>query len=190
MLALGAIVVAAPAKMTTTEISGKLCLVEGGGRFVDIPGFPGEMIDRRLLRDINLLERKYEIYITDGYSTADYHAKNGEHPIGLALDIVPEPGPDGSWKKITRLAKWAEPKQNQTREPFRWVGYNGDQGHGRGDHLHLSWSHSETKPKHPADEVYTMQCPEQNDGKSRRVSASPAPRHLAPAVRETDGTGS
>ena len=153
MLALGAIVVAAPAKMTTTEISGKLCLVEGGGRFVDIPGFPGEMIDRRLWRHQPAGAQIRDLHHRRGL-TADYHAKNGEHPIGLALDIVPEPGPDGSWKKITRLAKWAKPKQNQTREPFRWVGYNGDQGHGRGDHLHLSWSHSETKPKHPADEVY------------------------------------
>ena len=39
------------------------------------------------------------------------------------------------------------------------VGWNGDAGHGRGDHLHLSWSHSETKPKTPARVVYTRKCP-------------------------------
>ncbi len=55
---LAAIAVAAPARMTTTELAGKLCFVKGGGRFVDIPGFPGEMIDRRLLRDINFLQRR------------------------------------------------------------------------------------------------------------------------------------
>jgi hypothetical protein len=158
--------VAAPAKMTTTELAGKLCFVKGGGRFVDIPEFPGEMIDRRLLRDINFLERRWDIFITDGYSTAKYHERKGEHPIGLALDIVPQPGPEGSWKKISRLAKWAEPKQNQPRPPFRWVGYNGDKNHGRGDHLHLSWSHSETKPKHEARTVYTLQCPHRSDGKT------------------------
>ena len=41
---------------------------------------------------------------------------------------------DKSWLPITRLALWAEPVQNQPRPPFRWVGYNGDTGHGCGDH--------------------------------------------------------
>ena len=28
------------------------------------------------------------------------------------------------------------------RPPFRWVGYEGDAGHGCGNHLHLSWNHA------------------------------------------------
>ena len=32
----------------------------------------------------------------------------------------------GTWNVIDRLAKWAEPRQNQPRAPFRWVGYNVD----------------------------------------------------------------
>ena len=181
ILAFAGLAVSSPAKMTSTELGGKLCLTEGGGRFVDIPNFPGEMIDRRLLRDVNYLQRRFDIFVTDGYSTADYHSRDGEHPIGLALDIVPQPGDD--WKKITKLAKWAEPHQNQVRAPFRWVGYNGDENHGRGDHLHLSWSHSETKPKRPAKSVYTLQCPRKKRGRS----AFDAPR-LAPPVPETAGT--
>jgi len=145
VLGLVVLAVTATARMTTTELAGKLCYVEGGGRFVDIPGFPGEMIDRRLLRDINLLERR----------------------------------------KVTRLANWAEPRQNDPRSPFRWVGYNGDKNHGRGDHLHLSWSHSATKPKRPADWIYTMQCPRKSDFRARGL-ASGAPRP-APAVPERDG---
>ena len=184
---LAVLAVAAPARMTTTELASKLCIVEDGGRFVDIPRFPGEMIDRRLLRDIKFLKRNYDIFITDGYSTADYHAENGEHPIGLALDIVPEPGPDGSWRKVSRLAKWAEPRQNRPRAPFRWVGYNGDANHGRGDHLHLSWMHSATKPKRPADEVYTIQCPRRSDFEARRAAGA-EPSRLAPVVAERDGT--
>ena len=186
MLALVAAI--APARMTTTELAGKLCLVEGGGRFVDIPRFPGEMIDRRLLRDIRFIDRRWHILITDGYSTADYHKRNGEHPIGLALDIVPEPGPRGSWRRISRLADWAEPRQNQPRSPFRWVGYNGDKNHGRGDHLHLSWSHSATKPKRVARTVYTIQCPRRSDFRGgEAVGRGDAPE-IAPAVAERDGT--
>jgi hypothetical protein len=125
----------------------------GGGRFVDIPGFPGERIDRRLLADIAYLRRKYNIHISDGYARTG-HARRGEHPIGLALDIVP--GPGGSWNDIDRLAKWAEPRQNRPRSPFRWVGYRGDKGHGRGNHLHLSWRHTATRRGKPARTVWTL----------------------------------
>ena len=125
----------------------------GGGRFVDIPGFPGERVDRRLLPDIAYLVRKYHVHVTDGYALSG-HAEGGEHPIGLAVDLVP--GPGGSWNDIDRLAKWAEPRQNHPRAPFRWVGYNGDRNHGRGNHLHLSWSHTATKPGRAARTVWTL----------------------------------
>src|SRR5262249_20420161 len=39
-------------------------------------------------------------------------------------------------------ALWAEPVQDKPRPPFRWVGYDGDAGHGCGHHLHLSWQHA------------------------------------------------
>ena len=105
------------------------------------------------------LEKRYKIFVTDGYSMDDVHAANGEHPIGLALDIVPNKRRRRHLDDIDRLAAWAEPEQNQPRAPFRWVGYNGDAGHGRGNHLHLSWSHSETKPGRTARTVYTSRCP-------------------------------
>ena len=35
-----------------------------------------------------------------------------------------------------------------TRTPWRWVGYNGDANHGRGNHLHLSWNHAPARPGH------------------------------------------
>jgi hypothetical protein len=158
-LAVAVTALAAPA-MTSTKISPTLCETTGGGKFVAIPGSPGEMIDRRLLADIRWIEHRYPIFITDGYSMDDVHALNGEHPIGLALDIVPDTAAGGRWSDVTRLALWAEPKQNQPRAPFRWVGYDGDEGHGRGDHLHLSWGHSETRPGHPAQLVQTVRCPD------------------------------
>lgn len=149
--------------MRSKKLSASLCETTGGGRIVGIPGFPGERIDRRLLADIKYLRKRYGIFVTDGYSNDGVHAYNGEHPMGLALDIAPDPGRGGSWRSITRLAKAAEPRQNQPVAPFRWVGYNGDSGHGRGHHLHLSWNHSETKPGRIARTVYTMRCPGKGD---------------------------
>ncbi len=166
--ALGAMLVA-PAEagrraMRSTKLKAKLCETKGGGRFVPIPGFPGEKIDRRLLKDLKWMERRWHIYVTDGYSRDPVHAANGEHPIGLAADIVPNKADGGTWKDIDRLAAWAEPTQDHPRPPFRWVGYNGDPGHGRGNHLHLSWSHSDTRAFHPARTVYTVNCPKSRLG--------------------------
>lgn len=150
----------AGAVMRSTKISPSLCETTGGGRFVAIPGFPGERIDRRLLTDIAWMERRYKIFITDGYSMDEVHAANGEHPIGLALDIVPNLAKGGTWADVSALARWAEPRQDRPRQPFRWVGYNGDSGHGRGNHLHLSWSHSVVDPGRWARTVYTVRCPQ------------------------------
>ncbi len=149
----------AAARMDSTKLRPGLCETTGGGRFVDIPGFPGETIDRRLLTDLRRLVRRYKIFVTDGYSLSDVHAANGEHPLGLALDIVPDRERGGTWNSIDRLAAWAEPEQGEPRAPFRWVGYDGDANHGRGHHLHLSWSHSVSSPGRPARTVYTMRCP-------------------------------
>jgi hypothetical protein len=143
----------------SVRLEEKLCQTTYGGSFVDIPGFPGERIDSRLLADIAWMVRRYKIFITDGYATSG-HAPNGEHPIGLAIDVIPNTAVGGTWRKVAKLARKAEPMQNQPRAPFRWVGWNGDANHGRGNHLHLSWMHSPTQPSHPAQVVYTRICPE------------------------------
>lgn len=159
LIAALALVAAAGGAMRSEKLGPALCETTGGGRFVEIPEFPGERIDRRLLTDIRRLERRYRILITDGYSLDAVHAANGEHPIGLAIDVVPDRAAGGRWSDIDRLARWAEPRPDHPRAPFRWVGYDGDAGHGRGNHLHLSWSHTMTKPGRPARTVYTMRCP-------------------------------
>jgi Transglycosylase SLT domain len=130
--------------------------VAGAGRIVPIPGSPGEAIDSRILRDVLFLQRRFLFTITAGYDPTGHKAA-GEHPLGLALDIVP--GPQGSWEDIDRLARWAEPRQNAPRPPFRWVGYNGDADHGRGHHLHLSWDHSPTAPGQPPEWVLVLAAP-------------------------------
>ncbi len=121
-----------------------------------IPHEEGDMVDRRILGDLRWISARYPIYVTDGYSGPlpsgehvgcnQCHVRGSDHYNGLAVDLVPLNGTSGkcdeTWNPITSLAEWAEPLQNQPVPPFRWVGYNGDAGHGCGNHLHLSWQHA------------------------------------------------
>jgi hypothetical protein len=121
-----------------------------------IPHEEGDMVDRRIVPDLRWIAQRFPIYVTDGYSGPlpngehagchGCHVKHSDHYNGLAVDIVPlnasGRGCDASWRGITRLAHWAEPVQNRPRAPFRWIGYDGDAGHGCGHHLHLSWEHA------------------------------------------------
>lgn len=175
--------VAALAAMRSERLPGGICETVGGARIVELPNFPGERIDRRLLSDVRYLERKYKIFVTDGYSNDPIHSYNGEHPLGLALDIVPNTAAGGTWRDVSALARWAEPRQDQPTAPFRWVGYDGDAGHGRGNHLHLSWNHSETKPGVSPATVYTRKCP------TRRVPSSGGGGRPKGEGKTSSGTG-
>jgi hypothetical protein len=134
-------------------------LLYAPGKIVPIPASvpheEGDMVDKRILPDLRWIAKRYPIYVTDGYSGPlpdgehvgcnRCHVKGSDHYNGLAVDLVPlggDPTCDATWAPITRLAHWAEPVQNHPRAPFRWVGYEGDAGHGCGNHLHLSWNHA------------------------------------------------
>jgi len=155
LLALGLLIASsAGAGPTTTR------LVHAPGEIVPIPASipheEGDMVDKRILGDLRWIAARYPIYVTDGYSGPlpngehvgcnQCHVKGSDHYNGLAVDLVPlngTPGKcDATWAPITRLAEWAEPEQNKPVPPFRWVGYDGDAGHGCGNHLHISWQHS------------------------------------------------
>jgi len=131
------------AAITVPELGGQVQRVTGGGQIVPVPGQPGISIDERILPDLLWITHTFHARVTAGYAPTG-HAPGGEHPLGLAVDLVP--GPGGSWDDIDRLAALAEPIQNQPHSPWRWVGYNGDPGHGRGNHLHLSWQHGPSQP--------------------------------------------
>lgn len=137
-------------------------IVRAPGRIVPIPASiphqAGAMIDRRLIRNLRYLNAHFAIYISEGYAgplpqnprriigCPRCHVADSDHKNGLALDIGPRQWSarcDRHWKGVTRLAHWAEPRQNRPRAPFRWVGYEGDANHGCGHHLHLSWTHAE-----------------------------------------------
>jgi hypothetical protein len=142
---------------------GRVKRVTGAGRFVPLPGQTWVRVDRRILADVLYLVRRYHVRITEGFGTVG-HGPFGEHPLGLAVDI--EPGAGSTWADVSRLARWAEPRQYHPRFPFRWVGWNGDFNHGhpsickrsRGcpPHLHLSWSHSRGTPRRPVRTVWVF----------------------------------
>lgn len=133
---------------------GRLLAKTGRGRFVPIPGQGGARVDRRILPGVLYMIRRYHVRIGDGFSLSGNHKRQGEHPLGLAVDIYP--GAGGSWRQVSRLARWAEPRQNRPRPPFRWVGYRGDYNHGPGNHLHLSWQHSAGRRGKPVHRVWVF----------------------------------
>lgn len=124
---------------------------------VSVPHADGVMVDKRIVDNLRRIAGRYGVYVEEGYSgplpgvgqvgCRKCHVENSDHHNGLAADIIPlrwdGHGCDGSWRGVTHLARWAEPRQNYPRLPFRWVGYNHDEDHGCGDHLHLSWSHAD-----------------------------------------------
>jgi hypothetical protein len=153
-----------------------------------VPHEEGDMIDRRIIPNLRWIAQRYPLYITDGYAgrlpngehagCRDCHVEHSDHYNGLAVDIVPLSGSsrcDSTWRGITRLARWAEPRQNRPRPPFRWVGYNGDSGHGCSDHLHLSWMHAPARPFELAEWVEVFPVHFQG------VSQQPRPQRRRPA---------
>ncbi len=160
-----------------------------------IPHEDGDMVDRRIIPDLRWLARRFPIYITDGYSgrlpSGEHvgchgcHVKHSDHYNGVAVDISPRRWSgrcDRNWRGITRLAKWAEPVQNRPRPPFRWVGYNGDSGHGCGNHLHLSWDHAPAPMFQLAEWVAVF--PTGKSAKSPSPGQNPAPPRSEPQLPE------
>jgi hypothetical protein len=172
-------------------------LVYAPGKIVPIPAAipheAGDMVDRRIIPDLRWIAARYPIYITDGYSgplpSGEHvgcdmcHVHGSDHYNGLAVDIVPLGGGtpcDATWAPITELALWAEPTQNHPVAPFRWVGYDGDAGHGCGNHLHLSWNHAPAPQFQLAEwvEVFPVSPGEAGAGprsKKKRAPAAPKP---------------
>jgi hypothetical protein len=156
-----------------------------------IPHEEGDMVDRRIVSNLRWIAKRYPIYITDGYSGRlpdgehvgchGCHVRHSDHYNGLAVDIVALRGGarcDRGWRGITRLARLAEPRQNQPRPPFRWVGYEGDAGHGCGNHLHLSWEHAPARSFQLAEWVQVFAVRFQGVAGRPKPSRPPAPEGL------------
>jgi hypothetical protein len=171
-------------------------LISTPGTIVPIPASvpheAGAMIDSRLVPDLRWLAEHFPIYVSEGYSGPlpnggwsgchGCHVAHSDHYNGMAVDIVPLHDTttcDANWRGVTRLAQWAEPQQNQPVAPFRWVGYEGDAGHGCGNHLHLSWEHAPAASYTLAEwvDVFAVGAP----------SPSPRPAKKAPVAKHRRG---
>jgi hypothetical protein len=179
-------------------LPGATKLLYASGRIVPIPAsIPHEasdMVDSRIVPDLRWIAKRYPIYVTDGYSGPlpdgqhvgcnRCHVRGSDHYNGVAVDLVPVNGDgrcDSTWAPINRLARWAEPVQNEPRPPFRWVGYNGDAGHGCGNHLHLSWNHA------PAPEYRLAQWVEVFPAGSSGAQPTNPPKAAPPAPPRPSG---
>ncbi len=134
-----------------------------GSWLADVPGFPGERCDRRIIADVLRITERYGLTVNDCFG-GEPHALNGEHPLGLALDLTPV---DGDWNRTLRLslnAGWSPSCARSGcpgRGPFRVVLYNGFPGHGdprftSRPHLHLSWEHGPASRFSPAPWVRVL----------------------------------
>jgi hypothetical protein len=138
--------------------------VAGHGAWLgQVPGFPGERCDRRIIPDVLVLTSSFGLRLSDCFGGYP-HETRGEHPLGLAADLVPI---DGDWSRTLSLAAaagWSPRCASDgcvDRGPFRVVLYNGFPGHGdpahtRTPHLHLSWQHSPAPPFTRAREVFVL----------------------------------
>ena len=175
---------------TTAAPPGPLRIVRTPGALVEIPAAvpheAGDMVDSRIVPDLRWLAARYPIFVTDGYAGPlvdgehigcdECHASASDHLNGLAVDLVPTEDTttcDLNWMPITALALWAEPEQEKPVAPFRWVGYEGDAGHGCGNHLHLSWNHAPAKPFELAEWVEVFPVAPGTARKARRKKAAP-----------------
>jgi hypothetical protein len=137
------------------DLGGNLIQVpwNGGDWPVPLPGFPGESCDPRIIPDVLALVHRFRLHVSDCYAAAG-HEPNGEHPLGLAVDVGP--AADGNWDLVDELARWAGWTRAcgavgvapvcPLKPVFRFVGYDGYPNHGRGNHLHLSWAHGPGRP--------------------------------------------
>jgi hypothetical protein len=173
-------------------------IVYASGAIVPIPAAvpheEGDMVDKRIVPDLRWIAAHFPIYVTDGYSGPlpdgehvgcdNCHVRDSDHYNGLAVDVVPLHGDgkcDSTWDGITRLAEWAEPVQNQPVPPFRWVGYDGDAGHGCGNHLHLSWEHAAAPQFQLAEWVEVFPVGEAGQRPRQKRAKTPPPPPPRPA---------
>jgi hypothetical protein len=123
--------------------------------------------DLRIVPDVSKLVEKYKLQLGDCWACPSCgHASDGEHPLGLGLDITPDLAKGGSWDLVGQLARatgWNRGCGSSGVAPacplkkwVRFVGYDGYPDHGTGNHLHISWEHTDAAPNTPAEKVWSF----------------------------------
>ncbi len=170
-----------------------------GGEIVPIPASipheEGDMVDRRIVPNLRWIAQRFPIYVTDGYSgrlpgSGEHvgcngcHVTGSDHHNGLAVDIVPLNASarcDAHWRPSPGSPSGPSRCQNRPPSPFRWVGYDGDSGHGCGHHLHLSWEHATVRQFQLAEWVEVFAVGFQGVAPRPRPNAKPpAPKPPPP----------
>src|SRR3954453_2630756 len=76
-------------------------LPDGSPWLAPVPG-TSATCDSRIAPDVQLLAQRYRLTVTACFAPTG-HKSAGEHPLGLATDLVPSAG--GSWPLLGRLAR-------------------------------------------------------------------------------------
>jgi hypothetical protein len=107
-------------------------------------------VDARILPNLVYLLKKYKMVVTQGRNS---YPPSRTHGDGTGVDIVAGPS-DPGWKGVDAAAKavgyrsgcagtGGSPGAGCPLMPaFIWVGYDGVSGHGKFNHLHLSWANA------------------------------------------------
>src|SRR3954447_10977876 len=104
-------------------------LPDGSAWLAPVPG-TSATCDARIVPDLELLLRRYRLAVTACFALSGHKAA-GEHPLGLATDLVR--GAGGSWALVGRLARdlgWRESCASAgcaglLPSPMRFIGWKG-----------------------------------------------------------------
>jgi hypothetical protein len=161
---------------TAARYRGASAAVSTGVRRVPFAGrwlarVPGTNVrcDTRIVDDVTYIADRFGLTVTACFA-ASGHKVHGEHPLGLAVDLVPR---DGDWDRTGATARFFGWRPicaptgcaGDVRPPMRVVLYNSYPGHGDPSHcpapkcaahLHLSWAHGSAPPLTPAQWVQRL----------------------------------
>lgn len=118
--------------------------------------------DRRIVPMMRYILWRFKQQAGDCFDvTPGRHSYYGEHPLGDGCDVYPNPRAGGTWDDTDKLAEWLHWRRSCTmsgcpNRAFKFIGYDGYPNHGKYNHLHLSFKHSQAKHGTRAAVVWVM----------------------------------